>query len=65
MGWKVYRQHLPANIFNCHDEAWVSAFTAENPGRIGLLVSVLSTDDVKGVYWKLARCGAFSPTKSA
>ena len=63
--WKVYRQRLPRRIFDRHDEEWIEAYTQEQVGSFGYVVSVDFASDEPIVYWKQAKRGVFSKVRHA
>ena len=63
MEWKVYRDRFPRRIFSRHDEEWVSAYTEEQRGSFGWVVSVDMTTCEPAVHWKQAREGVFSKAR--
>ena len=58
--WKVYRQRFPRRGFHKHDEEWIEAYTQENTGSLGYVVSVDLTHTGPAVHWKQANQGVFS-----
>ena len=65
MEWKVFRDRLPRAVFAPHDEEWVAAYTCEQAGLLGYVVSVDFASQERAVYWKQARAGRFSEMRRA
>ncbi len=62
--WKVHRESFPKQIFDKHDEEWISSYTKENDGKIGYVISVdLTLKKEPIVYWKKAKQGVFTSVK--
>ena len=63
MEWKTRRQAKALLDFDNHDMKWLIAFTKQNPGTFGYLVTVTQRNKDRSVAWAKVNNGVIAKSK--